>query len=69
MLTSSLIKGEYHPWLVLLQKCIGNFAFADASNRFPFLPKTVKLLFPKYVDELVKDVKSLRTHVLSLVGR
>ena len=48
---------------------MGKFAFADASNRFLLLPKIVKLLFPKVIDDLLKDIKTLQTHVLSLVGR
>lgn len=46
-----------------------SFAFADASIHYPLLPKIVKLLFPKFIDGLLKDIKSIQTHVLALVGR
>lgn len=67
--TNSLIKVTYHPWLVLLQRCAEGFVFADASIHYPLLPKIAKLLFPKFFEGLLKDIKSLQTYVLALVGR
>lgn len=45
--TNSLIKVAYHPWLVLLQRCMESFVFANAFIHYPLLTQDCQAAFSK----------------------
>lgn len=61
--------GKTHPWIARIEGAMMQGALADCFNRFPTIAKIVMTMFPKKIEDIIKDTKINERYSIDLVSQ